>query len=69
MIDAVLPPPEEIKRRAWECAFDLAHGGSNVPTIVRVSSKAVMNAEPSTITWDEAGALFKLHRRFHPQRT
>ena len=56
-LEAIVPVPDEITQRAWECAFDLAQamGSSRTP------------ARPTT--WAGCRALFAWHRVVWPART
>ncbi len=63
--DAIVPVPEAIAQRAWECAVDLAQG--ELPgiefVVVRSLLLRVARVGPERLTWAQCGELFRVHRR------
>ena len=66
ILDALIPVPEAVSRRAWECAFELA---AERPPAAWHWVQSVAARGPAHITWNECGALFRAHRLFRPART
>lgn len=70
IVDAIVPVPPVISRRAWECAFDL--GGEHSDTIGSPAVwrwlLAVVDRGPEHVTWHECAALFRAHRLYRPVR-
>lgn len=69
--DAIIPVPECIARRAWECAFDLGAEHSRrigSPAVWHWLQELVVQRDPRHVTWAECGALFRLHRQLRPVR-
>jgi hypothetical protein len=59
----LLPPPDEVRQRAWECAFCLTveDGIADAPPWVL----AALNAGPDRLGWRQIGGLL---RRYSAQR-
>ncbi len=66
-ITAIIPVPSIIARRAWECALDLRGAPATSPAAARWLHD-VARQGPEAITWQDAGALFRLHRHHRPVR-
>lgn len=67
-LDAVIPVPESVSRRAWECAGDMLCGGAIRSPALWHWLQAVAQRDPGHVTWAECGALFRLHRQLRPVR-
>ena len=71
ILDALIPVPEAVSRRAWECAFELGAEHSNTigsPAVWHWLQNLVALRDPRHVTWAECGALFRMHRQFRPVR-
>lgn len=68
MIEAIVPVPETVARRAWECACDLTDN-TDIPSGIREYAYDRMAAGWVNITWAQARTLFEIHSFYHPQRT
>jgi hypothetical protein len=70
-LDRLVPVPEEVSRRAWECAFDLGALHScelQDDALWYLCQSIVVNRDWWTLTWRECGDLFRAHRRVFPRR-
>ena len=70
-LDALLPVPAIVSRRAWECAFDLGQEHSSFignETLWHWFQEIVTQRDPEGLTWGECAALFRLHRHYRPER-
>lgn len=63
-VDQILPPPREVQRRAWECAFVIgAEHSCRIGTpLFHYCQHVVCGREPETLGWTECGWLFRAHR-------
>jgi hypothetical protein len=59
----LLPPPPEVRQRAWQCAFRL--GSEHFNTIGCLGRLHwpldVLNPDPARLTWRERGAWLRLY--------
>jgi hypothetical protein len=62
-LTALIPPPPEVRQRAWECAFRLGAEHSNI-----INDEArwhwlldVVNRGADRLTWRDCGALLRLY--------
>jgi len=60
----LIPPPHEVQRRAWECAFVLAqeHSADLGDEGRWHFLQAAVRAGHHGLTWGQCGALLHLHR-------
>lgn len=66
-IDTIIEPPDQVRRRAWECAWDIADDRSLDPELrTRAYNRAA--AGWGDITWDECREWFRRHREIWPAR-
>lgn len=66
-IDAIVPPPFEVQRRAWECALDLGQEHSETignSTLWHLFQHIVVERAPESLTWNECRCMFALHRLY-----
>ena len=63
-IDAIVPAPPEVSRRAWECAFDLGqeHSAYLGEGPFHWLMHIVTGRDPLALSWAECGALLRMHR-------
>lgn len=62
--DAIVPVPQEISRRAWDCAFDLGSEHSNKlgAAVWFWLQTVVSRRDPDALTWGECQLLLRMHR-------
>lgn len=62
-MDDLVPVPPVIRRRAWECARDIAERGAASPFLM-VACAVLARHDPDTapVTWWVARGLFRQHR-------
>lgn len=63
ILDQLLPPPREVQRRAWECAFVIGaeHSCRIGSPLFHFCQHVVRVREPETLGWAECGRLFGAH--------
>jgi len=65
-LDTLFPPPCEVRRRAWECAYRL--GAENPATLDDEARwqflQSVVHAGHGDLTWRQCGALLRLYSLF-----
>jgi hypothetical protein len=61
----IIPPPELICTRAWECSWVLANDFPDRLADDRGGGEArhILRTEPGRLTWSQCGAMFRLFTR------
>lgn len=60
--DAIVPVPEAIAQRAWECAGDMAREMPGDGPDVRVWAEGYVRRGPERLMWIDCREIFQLHR-------
>lgn len=71
ILDAIVPVPPGVSRRAWECALDLGGEHSAVigsDAVWHWLQSVVTRRDPDALTWAECHSLLNLHRKIRVER-
>jgi hypothetical protein len=69
MIDQIVPPPCEVRRRAWEAAVDLLHErAGDLAARDRALCRAIAQRGPDDLAWRDCGWALRAHRALFPAR-
>lgn len=69
MIDRLLSPPHEVRRRAWEAAVDLLHERTGeLAARDRALCRAIAQRGPEDLAWRDCGWALRAHHALFPSR-